>query len=59
MPTPNSDPNKRMIKVPMNPGRADMITSNQLPPDPEAERVVMEAQLRLHREAGYLPPKSP
>lgn len=58
MPTPSSDPNKRMIKVRMNPGRPNMITSDQLPPDPEGERIMKAAQLRLHREAGYLPLKS-
>lgn len=58
MPNPSSDPSRKMIKVRMNPGRPNVITSDMLPPDPQAERIVREAQLRLHREAGLLPLKS-
>jgi hypothetical protein len=57
MPTPNFDPNKRMIKVRMDLSRPEVITPEKLPPDPESERIAKAAQLRLLREAGYLPLK--
>jgi hypothetical protein len=57
MPTPNSDPNKRMIRVKMDLTRPDTFTPEKLPPDPEKERILKAGQLRVLREAGHIPPE--
>lgn len=57
MPTPNSNPNKKMIKVRVDLSRPDQVTPEKLPPDPERDRIVKAVQLRVLREAGILPPE--
>ncbi|MGH2955954.1 MAG: hypothetical protein ACRDL6_03045 [Solirubrobacterales bacterium] len=51
------DPDQRMFREKVDSSKPNVFTTTNAPPNPEADRIVKTVQLRVLREAGYLPLK--